>query len=92
MQGKRLFIKGFLTAVVASVLLVFVVGAVRHDTENYGKNIDLAYHPIDIACSSDGSVVYLCQGTTVYRSMNAGDDWHAVFTSKKINRLNLKGK
>jgi hypothetical protein len=86
MSNRKSFFAGIGVSSTIGVLLLMLSGAVipksQNHYENMGSNVSSA--PVmHVACSADGSVVYLSDKTRVMRSRNYGSDWQIVMTRFK---------
>lgn len=63
-------------AVFGSVLVL--TGAVERNTSNVEPLLGSNYPTLNVACSADGSSVYVGAYNRVYRSRNSGKDWEVV--------------
>lgn len=66
--------------------IFFIMGAVSKDTENIDSRLGSQYPILNVACSSDGSQVYVGAYDRIYHSDNFGKDWRVVLSDKQLNK------
>lgn len=76
MQRQHQTLKGFVLGILVTVALLVTMGAVNPQTSNDGG--DTAHSFRNLATSSDGKIVYVCDTHTVYRSTDSGANWTVV--------------
>jgi len=68
--------------VLVVILMVMTIGAVNQKTQNRAGDTSTIFR--SVYASQDGRIVYACDGTHIYRSTDAGDNWTVVL--KKSNK------
>ncbi len=66
-------------AILGSVF--FLMGAIDKSTPNIDSNLGSQYPMLNVACSADGSQVYVGDYNQVYHSGNFGKDWNVVLSA-----------
>jgi len=84
---------GVLVTLTAAFSLLLLSGAVTNKSPNYYSETNKSpnyysdmrghanYRTIHVACSSNGSVVYISDKERVMRSKDFGDNWEIVMTT-----------
>ena len=86
MSNRKSFTTGILVSLAAIFALLTLTGAVKPKSKNYYSSMGFngtqppAMH---VACSADGSVVYISDETRVMRSRDYGNDWEIIITRVK---------
>jgi len=76
MQLRREYLKVLIWSVVIMLALFFLTGAVATQTGNVSGDNSQAFR--NVACSSDGNIVYVVDVETVYKSEDGGNNWAIV--------------
>ncbi len=86
MSNRKSFFAGIGVTVTLGFLVLMLSGAVKTKTPNYYEHMS-SHIPeapaINVACSADGSTVYIADRARVMRSQNYGSDWEIVMTQFK---------
>ena len=84
MSNRKSFIAGVLVTLAAVFALLMLTGAVNSKTENLKSDmgINLRGTAMYVACSSDGSVVYVSDDSRIMRSKDFGANWDIVLTRR----------
>lgn len=76
MQARNQFIKGMALGAAIILGMLFLTGAVTTQTYNVTGDDNVSF--TDLACSSDGKIVYVADVKTVYKSTDGGLNWTVV--------------
>jgi photosystem II stability/assembly factor-like uncharacterized protein len=72
-------------AILGSVF--FLMGAVDKNTANIDTRLVSQYPMLNVACSADGSQVYVGDYDRVYRSGNFGKDWTIILSGERKSKF-----
>ncbi|MEJ2640388.1 MAG: hypothetical protein P8010_12510 [Desulfosarcinaceae bacterium] len=73
MQARNQFMKGLALGAAVILGLLFLTGTVTTQTYNVTGDDTVSF--TDLACSSDGKIVYVADVETVYKSVDGGLNW-----------------
>jgi len=76
MQSRRGYLQTLIWSVTIMLALFFLTGAVATQTNNVSGADNESF--TNVACSSDGNVVYVVDVETVYKSEDGGNNWAVV--------------
>jgi len=82
MRNGKGFIFGMALGATLIIVALSLMGAVKMGTDNIDQYLGSNYPTLNIACSSDGSVVYAAGYSRVYVSKNFGRDWELVMADR----------
>lgn len=66
--------------------LFFLMGAIDKNTSNIATQLGSEYPILNVACSADGSQVYVGAYDRIYHSGNFGKDWNIVLSGTKPSK------
>jgi hypothetical protein len=72
-------------AILGSVFIL--MGAIDKNTSNIDTRLVSQYPMLNVACSADGSQVYVGDYDRVYHSGNFGKDWTIVLSSERKSKF-----
>jgi len=76
MQSRRKYVQVLICSVAIMLALFFLTGAVSTRTGNVSGDNTQSFR--NVACSSDGNIVYVVDVETVYKSEDGGSNWAVV--------------
>jgi len=65
----------------------FLMGAIDKNTSNIDANLGSQHPMLNVACSADGSQVYVGDYDRVYHSGNFGKDWDIVLSAERKSKF-----
>ena len=74
---------GFWMGMAIALVLVVTIGAVRFDSGNTTGDTTTSFN--NLATSSDGRIVYVCDDDHVYRSTDSGANWQVVLEKREAD-------
>jgi len=74
---------GMLLGMALLVSVLFLTGAVNRNSANVMPLLGSNYPTLNVACSADGSNVYVGAYGAVYFSSNFGKDWQVVLSDQQ---------
>ena len=86
MSNRKSFLAGIGISLVIVFLLLILSGAVIPKSQNYYEDMGRNSNRIPsmhVACSADGSVVYISDDKRVMRSKDYGNDWKILMTNRQ---------
>jgi hypothetical protein len=76
MQPRRKYLEVVICSVTIMLALFFLTGAVSTQTSNVSGDNTESFR--NVACSSDGNIVYVVDVEKVYKSEDGGSNWAVV--------------
>jgi len=83
MRNRKELILGVVLGVLMILVALSSMGAIKLGTSNVDPYLGSNYPTLNIACSNDGSVVYVAGYARIYVSKNFGQDWEVVMTGDR---------
>jgi hypothetical protein len=87
MNITKEFILGIVLGIAIFGSIFFLMGAIDTSTSNIDAHL-VSHNPmLNVACSADGSQVYVGDYDRVYHSGNFGKDWDIVLSGERKSKF-----
>ncbi len=87
MKTTKEFVLGIILGMAIFGSIFFIMGAIDTSTSNIDTRLVSQYPMLNVACSADGSQVYVGDYDRVYHSGNYGKDWNIVLSGHKKSKF-----